>query len=90
MTVEVGALTCRELTDFLPDYVAGELGADERAIFQRHLADCPDCAAYLRSYEATIRLARDAYADEPVPASVPDALVRAILHARTRPSRRRS
>src|SRR5262249_62261503 len=90
MSVGVGELTCRELTDFLADYLAGELGADERAVFQRHLAACPDCTAYLRSYEATVRLARDAYADEPVPASVPDALVRAILHALTRASRRPS
>src|SRR5262249_41125626 len=83
-------LTCRELADFLGDYFAGELGRAERATFERHLTDCRDCTAYLRSYEATIQLARAAHTDEPVPASVPDGLVRAILRARKRPRRRRS
>ena len=36
-------LTCRELTDFLVDYCAGELGLDERSLFESRLAECPDC-----------------------------------------------
>ena len=87
MTAAVSTLTCRELAEFLGAYLAGDLSRRERARFEAHLADCPDCAAYLRSYEATIRLARDAFADEPVAPSVPEKLVRAILTARKRPSR---
>jgi len=87
MTLGVRELTCRELADFLADYFAGELGLDERSAFERHLAECPDCAAYLRSYAETIRLARDAYTDDPVPAGVPEELVRAILAARERSPR---
>lgn len=85
MTARTAVLTCRELAEFLADYLARELGPDERAIFERHLADCPDCAAYLRSYAATVRLAKDAYDDDdPIPADVPEGLVRAIVEARKR------
>jgi anti-sigma factor RsiW len=84
MTAGTRELTCRELTDCLADYFAGELGPHERALFEEHLAHCPDCVPYLRSYAETMRLAKDAYDDDQVPAGVPDGLVRAILEARKR------
>ena len=90
MNGAVRALTCREIADFLADYFAGELGADDRSRFEEHLAECPDCVAYLRSYADAIRLAREACAEahDPAPASVPERLVQAILAARRRPPRR--
>jgi anti-sigma factor RsiW len=84
MTVGTKELTCRALIEFVADYLAGELGPDERSIFDGHLAECPDCVVYLRSYAETMRLAKDAYDDEQVPAAVPERLVRAILKARNR------
>ncbi len=84
MTAGTRELTCRELTDFLADYFGGELGPSERALFEGHLTECPDCVAYLRSYAETMRLAKDAYDDDRIPADVPDDLVRAILEARKR------
>jgi len=66
----------------------GLRGEPERARFDAHVAECPDCATYLRTYSDTIRLAKDAHADDPVPADVPEDLVRAILDARP-PTRRR-
>jgi anti-sigma factor RsiW len=84
MTAGTRELTCRELTDFLADYFAGELGPNERALFEGHLAECPDCVAYLRSYAETMRLAKDAYDNGRIPADVPDELVLAILEARKR------
>ncbi len=78
-------MTCRELTEFLIDYHSGELPPEERARFEAHLTECADCVQYLRSYEETIRLARGALGDDdaPVPASVPEDLVRAILASRS-------
>jgi len=76
------ALTCRELTEFVADYLAGELAPKRRALFEEHLGECPECYAYLRSYAGTMRLAKNAYHDEPAPAEVPERLVRAILAAR--------
>ena len=77
-------MTCRELVDFLLDYLAGDLPAAERARFEVHLGACPDCVAYLRAYRATVELGRAAFAepDAPVPDEVPEALVQAILAAR--------
>ena len=79
-------MTCRELVEFLSAYLAGELAAGEQARFDGHLAECPDCVRYLRSYEETMALAKGAFAhpDDPVPADVPEELVRAILAARRR------
>jgi len=75
-------LTCREMTDFLADYLDGNLALVERRRFDKHLAGCPECIAYLRSYAETIRLARQTREDDALPASIPDELVRAILAAR--------
>lgn len=78
-------LTCREMADFLDDYLSGDLASAMRVVFDEHLAECPDCVMYLQTYEATIRLARDAVGTDPVPPTVPAELVQAILAAR-RPS----
>jgi anti-sigma factor RsiW len=77
-------MTCRELVDFLIDYTSGQLPADQRARFEEHLRDCPDCIAYLKSYEDTVKLGKDAFThpDNGVPDEVPETLIRAILAAR--------
>jgi anti-sigma factor RsiW len=74
-------VTCRDVIEFLMDYCDGELPDGERALFEAHLANCPDCVAYLKSYEETVRLEREAF--EP-PGEMPEGLVRAILAARKR------
>jgi anti-sigma factor RsiW len=55
-----------------------------RRRFDEHLAACPECAAYLVAYRETVRLAKTAFedTDDPVPAGIPDDLVKAILAAR--------
>ena len=75
-------LTCREMTDFLADYLDGTLAPPERRLFDEHLAECPDCIAYLPSYAETIRLARETREADALPAGAPDDFVRAILAAR--------
>ena len=77
-------MTCRELTEFLSDYLSGELPGPQRATFEEHLAGCVDCRRYLASYETTIRMGQAAMrrSDEAVPAEVPEGLVHAILAAR--------
>ena len=78
----MSGLTCRELTDFLADYLAHGLALEERALFEQHLSECAECVAYLQSYASTMRFAKEAYAVDRIPADVPEALVRAILAAR--------
>ncbi len=77
-------ITCRYVNDFLMDYVHGELPERERLEFEKHMAVCPPCLAYLESYKQTIRLGKAACTapDAPVPAEIPDELVKAILAAR--------
>lgn len=79
-------MTCRELSDFIGDYLAGELPATVHTGFEHHLELCPNCRRYLSSYEETVKLGRHAF-DEPnalVPPDVPEELVTAILAARPR------
>jgi anti-sigma factor RsiW len=79
-------MTCREFTEFLLDYVEGELAPDARARFDEHLGECPDCVIYLRNYVETIRLGRAVCREEhdAVEDAVPEELVQAILAARRR------
>lgn len=78
-------MTCRDFIEFLWRYVQQELEPVERARFDEHLAVCRDCVAYLQNYERTIELTKDAMRDldGPVPETVPEDLVRAILASRS-------
>jgi anti-sigma factor RsiW len=79
-------LTCREVVDFLTDYLAGALHAEQRREFEAHLAECDDCLVYLSQYEQTVALGKAAFErpDEPAAGHVPAELVEAILAARRR------
>ncbi len=73
-------LTCKELTDFLDDYLAHELDSEVRSEFDRHLSLCPTCVDYLHSYQAAIRLAGSTRsAPESDVTAVPEELIAAIL-----------
>ncbi len=65
-------------------YLAAELPPDTLASFQRHLSLCDNCQAYLKSYEATVKLGQRAFDDDDagVPADIPDDLIKAIVDAR--------
>jgi anti-sigma factor RsiW len=78
------SLTCREFVELLYDYLLGGLGAERTAALNAHLAACPSCVAYLKTYEASIRMGRAAVlpSGDPLPDDVPEALVRALLALR--------
>lgn len=75
---------CREFVEFLSDYLDRALSPEQKAAFDAHLAVCPPCVAYLKTYQQTVQLGKNAFKslDEPVPVEVPEELVRAILSAR--------
>jgi anti-sigma factor RsiW len=78
-------MTCREFAEYLDAYLAGELPPEEVAEFDRHLAVCETCIAYLDGYRGTVDACRKlGAADGPVPDDVPEELVQAILKARKR------
>ena len=75
--------SCREVLDFLADYLDGELPDATRSEFERHLAKCPECVEYLDGYREAVRLGR--LAGDPVGApqeEVPEELVAVILASR--------
>jgi anti-sigma factor RsiW len=74
-------VTCQEFIEFLLEYDEGRLPADVRAQFDAHLAICPDCVNYLASYRATTALGKIALGGsaDPLPESVPEELIQAIL-----------
>ena len=79
-----GMVTCQQLEGFMVDYLEGTLPKGQRRKFDLHLRLCPDCWRYLEAYQRTISLSRAACRDPdaPVPADVPEELVKAILAAR--------
>ena len=82
-------MNCREFTEFLHEYLFGDLPAAERTEFDKHLAECPWCVAYLDSYRKTMQLEQAAFStadDTPPPPEAPEELIQAILRARSRAS----
>ena len=78
-------ITCRELISFIADYLDGVLAEEARFEFDRHLAVCPSCVAYLASYRESIRLAKAA-SEEPqsLADEAPAELIEAIIAASRR------
>lgn len=85
-------LTCREVAEFLHDWVAGELPPERARSFEDHVHICEECEVYLDGYKKTVALGREALtaADDPAESAVPERLVDAILAARIEEERRRS
>ena len=68
--------TCHDVIGFLDDYVADTLPPEQRESFDRHLAACASCVAYLASYRTTITLAKASIED--IPAEVITAILTTI------------
>lgn len=61
---ELRRLTCRQvILDHLDDYLDGSLNPEVVEDFERHLAICPPCVAYLNTYKKTRELTRRAGSD---------------------------
>ena len=73
-------MTCKEVNEFLADYLDGTLPWRQRLSFNVHLMICQHCRQYMASYAATIRVTKSL--GQVAEQQVPDELVRAILTAR--------
>jgi anti-sigma factor RsiW len=71
------AITCRELTEVVTDYLEGVMPAAERARFDAHLELCEGCVNYVSQMRQTIRAVGDLDAGE-VKATVPDDVLAAF------------
>lgn len=76
-------MTCRDVDQFVMDYLDGTLSVGVRLRFTAHLAVCSDCRRYIDTYRKTIALGRAAFVEtESAPPQIPDELVNAILASR--------
>lgn len=79
--------TCKDLADFLHDYLEGALQGETKEVFERHLHLCGECETYMETYRTTIELCREQPDAAPCRKPLPDDLVAAILAARAREKR---
>jgi len=60
-------MNCAEMEILICDYVDGTLAPDQRALVERHLAGCPDCAELVRDSSAALAFIGRAAEVEPPP-----------------------
>ena len=48
-------MTCKELTEWITDYMEERLSQSEIARVKQHLADCEGCETYLEQMRMTVR-----------------------------------
>lgn len=81
-------LTCKQAIAVLMDYVDGTLAAPTSRDIDAHLAICPRCEEFVRSYAATPGVVRRATTPRVSPAGLRKACAAAVARARaTRPAR---
>jgi len=74
-------INCRELIEFLIDFVSDELPPEHRAHVEQHLQRCAPCVAYLETYRMTIKLTRKLPC-QPLPPHLAERLRAAIEEIR--------
>jgi predicted anti-sigma-YlaC factor YlaD len=74
-------LKCREATEFISGYLAGELSGETLALFERHISRCANCAAFLEQFKRTMRATELLREDDDATTVMPDDLVRGIMAA---------
>ena len=65
--------SCKELVDLMADYLEGQLDPEVARDLDQHLADCPPCLNFLKTYRATSRLIRE-IACEDIPPELEERL----------------
>ena len=73
-------MNCREISEFLMDYVGDTLDKDVQETFATHLTRCTNCHEYLTQYRETIKAGQLACRDDDV-SELPEDLVRAVMAA---------
>ena len=74
-------MSCKEVEEFLMDYLEGNLGFCTRTRFRLHILMCPDCSKYIEEYKNTVSLNKSMFElinDESIE-DVPEEIINAIL-----------
>jgi anti-sigma factor RsiW len=74
---ETSPLACDELVVIVTDYLEGAMSPGERARFDAHLDDCPDCVVYVDQFRRTLE-AIGTLREDDVPAPARDVLLSAF------------
>lgn len=72
--MEMHDLTCQQLVELVTDYLEAALPADERILFEAHLAACEGCEVYLEQIRRTIETL-GTLSEETLPAPARDELL---------------
>ncbi len=76
-------LQCKDIVDLLEAYLDGGLDPATTQALTDHLADCPDCTAFLNTYRRTVDTTRE-LREEELPAPLRERLL-AFLRREARP-----
>ena len=74
-------MNCRDMVDYLSDYLDGELDASIRMTIETHNGECPPCRAFVKTLRRTVEMVR-ASPCEPLPPALRQALYDALRKAR--------
>ncbi len=78
----LSAKTCKQITDLMVHYLTDKLRPKVKQDFQKHLAICPDCVAFVNTYKTTVKATATLRSDE-IPPKVRDNVL-GFLRAKLR------
>lgn len=83
-TIIAGMLTCRQVEQFLMDYLERQVSLWTWCKFRFHLLMCSDCRQYLQDYRNAVALGRRIFdnPDDEAEGKVPEQILAAILKVR--------
>jgi anti-sigma factor RsiW len=70
-------MTCRQVVELMTAYLEGALSPHDRSRFEKHIAGCDGCTAYLAQLRTTLR-AVGRLADVPIPEPIQRELLDAF------------
>ncbi len=74
---------CTQVLRFICDNLDADVDSPRCIEIHRHLAECPDCSAYLASMKETVKLYRS-YTTGPVPPAVQKLLLKSLKKERSK------
>lgn len=79
----MSGMDCHTYIDLMTEYMEDDLSRDERALWEKHFADCEACKQFFQSFSSSVQLV-DYLKTRPAPAPVRQRLQR-VLEERFRP-----
>jgi anti-sigma factor RsiW len=81
-------MRCKEIVEFLGDYLEGDLDPNTSKALEKHLEGCPPCIAFLNTYRGTVDAARRIQ-EVSIPPELHDRLLSFLKNHSSRPPQNR-